>query len=86
MVAFHAVVQILAIDMGDIVKVWIVAMVDFADHLPVGGCFISADRNGTVQPYALNCFVQKGFCSLRIASCCETEITSWPLAPIARHR
>lgn len=46
MVAFHTVVQILAVDMGDIVKVWIVAMADLADHLVVGERFISADRNG----------------------------------------
>ena len=49
-------------------------MIDFADHFPVGGCFISVDRNRAVQSHTLNCFVQKGFCSLRIASFCEPEI------------
>ncbi len=43
MVACDAVVQILAINMGDGVKGRIVAKVDLADHLSIGRRLICAD-------------------------------------------
>jgi len=48
MVALHTIFQILAVDMSEVVKVWIVAMVGLANYLSISRSLICANRQGAV--------------------------------------
>ncbi len=48
MIALDPVVEILPIDRGDVVKMWIVPLVDLPDHLSICGRFVRADRDRTL--------------------------------------
>ena len=40
--------------MRDVVEVWIIVVVYLMDHLPIGVSLVRADRDRTMQAYALN--------------------------------
>ena len=49
MAAFDTIVSVLFVDMGDVVKVWIVVMIDIFDDLPIGRCLIGANGDRAVK-------------------------------------
>ena len=53
MVAFDKVVEVLSVNVGDVIKMWTVAVMDLADCLSTGWGFISADcdrTDGAAEP------------------------------------
>ena len=57
MVAFDTVVSVLFVDMGDVVKVWIISVIYISYGLVVGRRFVSADRHWSMEPNAFDSLV-----------------------------
>jgi len=53
-ITLNSVIEILTVYVRDAVKMRIIAVIDLADHLPIGGHLVCTDRDGVMQPNALN--------------------------------
>jgi len=89
MIALDEIVAPLSVDVSDAVKMWIIAMIDFANDASIGLRFVGHNRHGPVQSHTLNRLVQKGFSGLRVPSCGEAKIDHLPVRvdspPQVRH-
>ena len=74
MITLDAVVEIFAINMRDVLEVWIIVVIYLTNDAPIGVRLVRTDRDGSVGPNALNSLVEKGFGSLSITPRRELEI------------
>ena len=89
MIALDEIVAPLSGDVSDAVKMWIIAMIDFANDASIGLRSVVHNCHGPVQSHTLDRLVQKGFSGLRVPSCGEAKIDHLPVRvdspPQVRH-
>lgn len=74
MVACNTVVSILFVDMGDVIKMWIISPIYVSYDPAIGWRFVCANRDWPVEPDTFDRLVQKGFCRFCISSRCKSEV------------
>jgi hypothetical protein len=68
-VALDQVVLPFSVDVPDAIEMRVTPMIDLTDDTPISVCLIGTDRDGPVQPHALDRLVQEGSGGLRIPPC-----------------
>lgn len=74
MITLYEIVSPLSVDVPDAVEMGVVAMIDFADHPPVGGSLVCHNNDRTMEPHAFNRLVEKSLGCPRVASCGKAEV------------